>query len=115
MQDALARPPVFVEKGEKIVKGIGRVFGRATVNDDRQVGFCRERHLFDEDTLLQFGRRVVVVIVEPDLAPRNDVGMARKIAHFVAGGIVHKLRFMGVNAGGCEDLRDGLSGGTRLF
>ena len=42
------------------------------MNDDGQLARARQFHLLNEDSLLNFARRMVVIIVEANLSPGND-------------------------------------------
>ena len=52
------------------------VVGLARMDDQRQSGLARRRDVVAEALLLRVARAVVVVIVEPGLADRHDLGMA---------------------------------------
>ena len=49
----------------------GVVFGFARMYDHRQLRFPRQTQLTTKDFALHLARRVIVVIVEANLAPRN--------------------------------------------
>jgi hypothetical protein len=48
------------------------------VNDDREPGCCREFHLLEKNLLLYVAWRVIVEIVQTDLAPPHDLGTPRE-------------------------------------
>ena len=55
----------------------------------------RQLHLPDEDLLLHVARRVIVVVVEPDLSPGNDLGsLAPSRAIRSKACLISQLRFM---------------------
>ena len=53
------------------------VVGLARVDDERQAGLARGGDMIAEAALLRVARAVIVVIVEPGLADRHHLGMAR--------------------------------------
>src|SRR5258708_33017983 len=65
------RSPVFFEHVQTIGPGI------AAMNDDGQFCLLGQYHLIAEDAVLRIARRMIVVVVETNLAPRNDFGMLR--------------------------------------
>ena len=71
----------------------GVVPGFAGVDHDRLLRLGRLLHLLDEDVVLDFSRREVVVIVEADFTDRDDFGMLCEISE-VAERIL--VRFRGV-------------------
>ena len=73
------------------------------MNHDRQLGRARQFHLPQEDLLLQFARRVIVEIVQPDFAPGNDLGPFRQLFEFLKVGVGGQLGFMRMDADGGVD------------
>ena len=59
--------------------------------------------LLDEDALLDVARGVVVVIVEADFAPGEELGACGETLELVVVGLGGKLGFMRVDAGGHVD------------
>ena len=57
------------------------------MNDDGQPGRARDFHLPDEDALLDIARRVIVVIIQADLTPRDHVFTLRQTVEFVKVGV----------------------------
>ncbi len=92
--------PMFADQAQQIVPGILAVVGRTAVNDDRQLGRSRHFHLLEEDALLHVARRVIVKVVEPDLAPGDDFGIVRQALQFVEVGWLGEFGFMRVNSDG---------------
>ena len=66
-----ALPGFLLEDARHVVVGL------AGVDDQRQPGLARRRDVGAEALLLRVARAVVVVIVEPGLADRHHLGMAR--------------------------------------
>ena len=52
------------------------------MNHDGELGGCGQFHLAKEDFFLRVARRVIVIVVKPDLAPGNHFGMPRQPLHF---------------------------------
>ena len=50
--------------------------GVAAVDDDGEFCFASESHLLAKDFVLHFARRMIVEIVEADLAPGDYFGMS---------------------------------------
>ncbi len=67
------------------------------MNDDGQFCFLRERHLVAKDALLHVARRMIIEVVETNLAPRDDFGMLRQPCQLIQMLLRHFLRFMGMN------------------
>src|SRR5467141_3231817 len=74
MQNAgeTTRSPVFFDKVEAVRPSL------AAMDDEGQLGLSGERHLFAKDARLYLSRRVIVMIVEADLAPGDDAGTLRE-------------------------------------
>src|SRR5258705_5696333 len=87
-------PPVFVDHVQTIGPGI------AAVNDDGKLCLLRKGHLIAEDAVLRFARRMIVVVVETDLAPGDDFGMLRQLSQLIQMLLRDFLGFMGMNANG---------------
>src|SRR5260370_20189072 len=68
---------MFFDHVEAIRLGIG------AMNNDWKVGLVRQRHLLVENAMLQVARRIIVEVVESDLAPRDDFGMLRQSGQFI--------------------------------
>ena len=69
------------------------------MNDDRQLGLPCQRHLIAKNSLLHIARRMIVEIVETNLAPGDDFWMfrqSRPVPRNVAG--VTCFRFVRMNA-----------------
>ncbi len=64
------------------------------MNDDRQLRLLRERHLVAEDAVLHFARRMIVEVVETDLAPRDDFRMFHQPGQFIQMLLRDYLRFV---------------------
>src|ERR1019366_3172227 len=69
--------PVFSNQAQQVVPGVLAVIGRSAVNDDGQLGGAGHLHLLQEDSLLHVARRVVIKIIEADLAPGDYLGRYR--------------------------------------
>src|SRR5690349_13773949 len=59
----------------------------------------------NKNLLLGVPRRMVVVVVEPDLSPRNHLGMPCQLLHRLVGGVVREPGFMRMDANGCVQER----------
>src|SRR5262249_34060262 len=70
----------------------------AAMDDDGQFGLCSGRQRVAEYFGLYVARRVVVVIVEADLAPGNHFRMLGKASEFIEMRRRHFLRFVGMDA-----------------
>ena len=70
------------------------------MDHDRQPGCTRQFHLPEEYLLLQLAGRVIVVVVESDFSPGNDLGALCQLLQFLKIGIGGELGFVGMNADG---------------
>src|SRR5215831_14695537 len=96
-----------------VVPGILAVVGRAAVNNDGQPRGPRLLHLPAKDLLLYVPWRVVIEVIESDLAPGNDLGMTGQLLHLRVIGLAGKLGFVRMNAQAGKDpvaLRGNLDG-----
>src|SRR5262249_694809 len=66
--------PLLSEHGQAFVPGVIAALRRSAVDHDRQLDRARQFHLFEKDNLLYCSRRMVVVIIQSDLAPGDDLG-----------------------------------------
>ena len=100
MQDSAeaAGSPMFGDHGQAVFPGVFAFVGRATVDDDRQLGRAGQFHLLAKDLLLNIAWRVVVKIIEADFAPRNHLGMPRPLFQAGVSGVVGEARLMRMNA-----------------
>src|SRR5271166_3784950 len=71
--------PVFAEKCKGILPSLARV------NHNRFSRVARDPHLFDEHVTLRLARRKIVMIVEADLAQRNDLWMSQESGEMFVG------------------------------
>src|SRR5260370_15348296 len=69
--------PVFFDHIQTIGPGI------AAMNDNRQLGLLRERHLVAENAVLHIARRMIIEIIETNLPPGDDLGMLRQPGQFL--------------------------------
>ncbi len=67
------------------------------MDDDGQLCMAGEFHLLDECELLHVARRMIVIVVQPDLTPGNDLGSFCQLLHIVERSLVRELRFMRMN------------------
>jgi hypothetical protein len=79
-----ALPHLFLEDSRHVVVGLARM------DHQRQPGFARRGDVVAEAAFLRLARAVVVVIVEPGLTDRHDLGMARA-RHQIGRGDVELL------------------------
>ena len=77
--------------------------GLAAVNNDGAAGTARQVELFDEDALLNVARRMVVVIVEADLADGQEFGVLGQSGKLFVMGLGGELGFVRMNSGGGVD------------
>ncbi len=84
--------PVLIENGKAIGPGL------TAMNNDRTARIARRLELLDEDSLLNFARRMIVVIIEADFAPSEKFGLLRQSREFLVVCGRGKLRLMRVNA-----------------
>src|SRR5258708_24759816 len=79
MQDSAqaAARPVLLDQVETILPGVVAAFRGSAMDYDGQLGDTRQFHLLHENSLLNFARRMVVVVVESDFTPANDLRMLR--------------------------------------
>src|SRR5437879_3271424 len=87
-------PPVFFNHIEAVSPGV------AAMNDDGQPGLLSESHLVAEDAVLRVARRMIVEIIEANLAPRDDSRMLRQPGQFFQMLLRDFFRFVGMNAHG---------------
>src|SRR5262249_37143007 len=99
----VGRLPVLLDETETVIPCIVAVVGGPAVDHNRQLGRMCHFHLPDEYVLLYLSWRVVVVVVEANLAPGNHFRIAREL--FEAGEIrlFRQLGFMRMYAYGCVD------------
>src|SRR5713101_10182372 len=88
------RPPMFFKHVQAIGPGV------AAMNDDGLLRPARQTHLVPENTRLRFARRMIVVIVESDFAPSNDLRMLSQPCQFFQVLRCDFLRLVGMNADG---------------
>src|SRR5260370_22942800 len=69
--------PVFFDHIQTIEPGL------AAMNDNRQLGLLRERHLVAENAVLHIARRMIIEIIETKLSPGDDLGMLRQPGQFL--------------------------------
>ena len=107
MQDAAqaAGSPVLADERQAVVPGVLTVVGRAAVNDDGQLGRFCQFHLLQEDSFLHVSWRVIVKVVQSDLAPGDDSGMARPLCQAGVCRIVCQTGFVGMNSHTRPDFR----------
>ena len=86
------------DQPKAIFPGIVARFRRAAVNHDGQLRRRRQFHLPYEDFFLHVPRRVIVKIIQPDLAPGDHLRMLRQAFHVLIGGFIRQPGFMGMNA-----------------
>src|SRR5258706_287236 len=123
MQEASqpTRCPMLAQKCERVIPGILTIVRGAAMDHDWLLRRSRKLYLAQEDLLLRLARRVIVKIVEPDLAPGNHLGMARKLLQLHIRFFRCILRFVRMNADGGEDPImlfgeiQGAPKGSRLF
>ena len=89
---------MLLDQCETVIPSVVRVFGWAAMDDDGQFGGAGQFHLTDEDSLLCISRRMIVVIVEADLAPCDHLRPARELFKFGEVGISGEFGFVGMNA-----------------
>ena len=65
---------------------------------DRQLRRCRQFHLTDENCLLHIARRVVVEIIQTNLAPGNHFGVVSETLHVLISSFIRKSGLMRMNA-----------------
>ena len=70
------------------------------MNDDGKPCLLRKCHLIAEDAVLHIARRMIVVVVETDLAPGDDFGMLRQPGQVSQMLLRYLLRFVGMDADG---------------
>src|SRR5690606_4501079 len=74
------------------------VIRRAAVNDDREAQFSRNDDLPAENLTLHIARAVIVIVVKPDLAPRDHlVRILRKFDQMSFGLVVVQFRVVRMN------------------
>src|ERR1700745_1324813 len=66
--------PLLSEHRQTILPGVIAALRRSAVDHDRQLGRARQFHLFKKDKLLYLSRRMIVVVIQSDLAPGDDLG-----------------------------------------
>ncbi len=75
--------------------------------DDDRASPCRgELHLLRERLLLLFAGRVVIIIIQADLAYGEYVGTGQERVQLGERSLIGELGFMGVDTGGGKDAGD---------
>ena len=84
MQDAANpfRGPLFLHQLQIVIPCVFAVIGRPAVDHNRQLGSSSQFHLPNENFPLRVAGRMVVVIIESDFSPGNNLGMSRQALHF---------------------------------
>ena len=90
--------PVLLDERETVVPCVLAVLAGTTMDDDRQFRRTRKLHLADEYVLLHVARRVVVIVVEADLSPSDDLRPARELLEFCEIGVFSQLGLVRMNA-----------------
>ena len=67
------------------------------MNHDGQFGGRCQAHLAPENFFLHLTRRMIVVVIQPDLSPSNYLGMPRQVLHALVGGFVCEPGFVGMD------------------
>src|SRR6185369_6548683 len=84
--------PFLIEYGQGIVLSF------AGVDRDWEISIASHAQLSSECVALDVSGRVVVVIVESDLAPRDHLRMLREIEEFRGQFIIQQTRFVRMDA-----------------
>ena len=75
----------------------------AAVDNDGELDFTRDLKLANQNLFLGFPRRMVLVIVEPQFAHCDQLGVLRHNAQVLKMALFGPFRFMGMNANRRED------------
>src|SRR5690242_8144419 len=92
---------MLFEQRKTVLPGIVTAIRWAAVDYNRQLRVLRKLQLSEENISLSVTRRVIVKIVEADLAPGNYFWLCCKQLEFVEIPIRRQLCFMWMNADGC--------------
>src|ERR1700686_2102736 len=86
------------------------------MNDYRKIQRTSEPQLSREDFALHVPWRVIVMIIQPNLAPRNhSPALPGKIKKSLFRAIIKQLRIVRMDADGCKDIRVFFSQLDRAF
>src|SRR6476661_6555568 len=86
---------------ETVLPGIIAVISGAAVDHNRQLLRVGHLHLSDKDALLHFAWRMIVIVIEADLAPGNHFRIASKLIKFGEIRFLRHLRFMRMDSDRC--------------
>src|SRR5690349_17813169 len=89
---------MFADQIESVVPGVLGIVGWTAVDDDRQFSRARDLHLAQEDLLLHIARRMIVVVIESDLAEPNHATMTRKRFELCVVALCSQPGFVWMNA-----------------
>src|SRR5437763_7752616 len=90
--------PMLLDKIKTLFPRIIAILRRPTMNDDRQLGRTRHLHLPNENALLNIPRRMIVIIVESNLPPRDHLRIVRELLELLEIRIHREFRFMRMNS-----------------
>jgi hypothetical protein len=95
--------PLLAQYCQKVIPGIVAVLAGAAMDQDWEPYGCGKLQLLPEDLLLNVTGRVVVMVVEANLANGDDLGVLCEPLHVreVRGG--EQACFMGMDPKGCVD------------
>ena len=99
------RAPMLIEKRQRIVPGIRAVGGGPAVNQDRQLVGRGNLHLLYENALLHFPRRMVVEIVQTNLADRHHFRLSCQPIQLVQRFLIGEVCFVGMNSSADDNPR----------
>src|SRR5260370_12292168 len=95
--------PVVAQHLYGVVPRIFAVVRRPAMDDDWQAGGASLLHLPAKDLLLHLARRMIVALIQPYLAPTDDLGMFGEVLPFGIVGFARQLGFVRMNAQRRED------------
>ena len=75
------------------------------MDDNRPLPGCGYLHLLGERLFLLLPRRVVIIIIETDLADREHLRVSQQMVQFLECGRAGELGLVGMNAGRGQDAR----------
>src|SRR5207237_7558098 len=96
--------PLPGDKCEAIFPGIFAIVRRTAMDDDGKLGDASQFQLLEKTLELNFPRRMIVKIVQPDFAPRDHFRMPRPLLQLRVSGLVCQDRFVRMDADTCPDL-----------
>src|ERR1019366_3955209 len=92
------RSPLILDQPQAVFPCTVAAVRRPAVDHDGKLRRCRQFHLPGKYLLLSFPRRMIVVVIQPDLTPCDHLGMPCQSLHLGIRMVGGQSRFVGMYA-----------------